>query len=68
MIVTGGADKAVVLFNAANETVEATFKGHQKRITGVILHPDQRTIVSSSADAQVRVWKANEEKARHVVK
>jgi len=61
-------DKAVTLFNRTNETIEGTFKGHQKKITAVILHPNQKTLVSSSADSTVRVWTAGEEKARHVAK
>lgn len=53
MVLTGGVDKTVVLFNRETETIENTFKGHQKRISAVILHPNNETYVSGSHDNQV---------------
>jgi pre-mRNA-processing factor 19 len=66
-VVTGGVDKTAVLFNLESGTVEATLKGHQKKITSVVLHPNLETIASASADSQVRIWNKNEETARHII-
>ena len=40
-IVTGGNDKTAVVFNKATEQIVATFKGHTKKVTSVIYHPDE---------------------------
>lgn len=53
MVLTGGADKTVVLFNSETETVQTTFKGHQKKIAAVILHPTEQISLSASHDSQV---------------
>ncbi|VDK65667.1 unnamed protein product [Onchocerca ochengi] len=67
MVLTGGIDKGVVLFNSETETVTATFKGHQKKISAVILHPTKEICLSSSSDGQVRIWSIKEEACRHVI-
>lgn len=60
-------DKTVVLFNADTETIECTFKGHQKRVNAVVLHPSIDICVSGSQDSQVRIWNKSSESAVHVV-
>lgn len=68
LVLTGGADKTVALFDTKSETVQANFKGHTKRINAVVLHPNKKTAVSASSDAQVRVWSATDGgTCRHVV-
>ncbi|KAH7695786.1 nuclear matrix protein SNEV, partial [Aphelenchoides avenae] len=64
---TGGVDKTVVMFNLDTETVESTFKGHQKKVTSVVLHPNKEIVASAAADAQVRIWNKNEENARYTI-
>lgn len=44
-IVTGGNDKTAVVFNNATEQIIATLKGHTKKITQAIYHPEEVKIV-----------------------
>ncbi|ETN71206.1 WD domain, G-beta repeat protein [Necator americanus] len=67
MVLTGGADKTVVLFNSEKEQVQDVFKGHQKKINAVILHPNSKNAISASSDAQVRVWATGEETCKALI-
>ncbi|EPB78016.1 u-box domain protein [Ancylostoma ceylanicum] len=67
MVLTGGADKTVVLFNSEKEQVQDVFKGHQKKINAVILHPNSKNAISASSDAQVRVWTTGEETCKALI-
>lgn len=67
LAVTGGADKNVVLFDLESEQEVASWKGHQKKVSAVILHPDTKTVISSAYDAQVRIWSVGEESPRHII-
>ncbi len=40
-IVTGGNDKTAIVFNNTTEQIVATLKGHTKKLTSVIYHPDE---------------------------
>lgn len=55
-IVTGGVDKTAVVFNNSTEQIIATLKGHTKKLTAAIYHPDEDVVVTASADATIRVW------------
>lgn len=55
-IVTGGNDKSAVIFNKENEQIVTVLKGHQKKVTHVIYHPDGEHVISASPDTTVRVW------------
>lgn len=55
-IVTGGNDKTAVVFNNATEQIVATLKGHTKKITQVVYHPEEDTVITGSADATIRIW------------
>ena len=40
-IVTGGNDKTAVVFNNSTEQIVATLKGHTKKVTQALYHPDE---------------------------
>lgn len=66
-MLTGGVDKTLALFNLDSEEIESTFKGHRKQITSCILHPDKKTVISSSSDTQIRIWTKGVESARQII-
>jgi pre-mRNA-processing factor 19 len=39
--ILGGNDKTAVVFNNSTEQIVATLKGHTKKVTQVIYHPDE---------------------------
>ncbi|CAG2168921.1 unnamed protein product [Oppiella nova] len=55
-ILTGGNDKNAIVFNKDNEQVITSLKGHTKKVTSVIYHPNQDTVITASPDSQIRVW------------
>ncbi|KAI9575430.1 hypothetical protein GQX74_009696 [Glossina fuscipes] len=55
-ILTGGNDKNATVFNKDTEPVVAILKGHTKKITNVIYHPDEDTVITASPDTTIRVW------------
>jgi len=70
-IVTGGNDHNIIVFNRSTSKVLSTVSGHSKKVTGVLFHPTQDVILSTSADKTARIWKkhgAKEYTSAHVVK
>ncbi|XP_043279544.1 pre-mRNA-processing factor 19-like [Venturia canescens] len=55
-ILTGGADKSATVFNKDTEQVVAILKGHTKKVTRVIYHPDEDVVMTASPDTTIRVW------------
>ncbi|GAA6105509.1 pre-mRNA-processing factor 19 [Tachysurus ichikawai] len=55
-VLTGGADKNVVVFDRREEQIVATLKGHTKKVSSVIYHPSQSLVFSASPDSTIRVW------------
>jgi len=55
-IVTGGVDKTAVVFNNSTEQIVATLKGHTKKLTSAIYHPDDDMVITASTDSTIRVW------------
>ncbi len=42
----GGADKNAVVFQKDTEQIVATLRGHTKKVTGVVYHPREVSVVS----------------------
>ncbi|KAL7052069.1 hypothetical protein ACKWTF_004754 [Chironomus riparius] len=55
-ILTGGNDKNATIFNKDTEQVVTILKGHTKKVTKVIYHPDDNTVITASPDCTIRVW------------
>ncbi|BGP49722.1 hypothetical protein JCM10450v2_005627 [Rhodotorula kratochvilovae] len=69
LIVTGGFDKNVIVYDRSTSKIVASLKGHTKKVTAVVASPSLTAeglpsfIVSSSLDKSVRVWTPNGAKA-----
>ncbi|UYV71705.1 PRPF19 [Cordylochernes scorpioides] len=55
-ILTGGNDRNATIFNKDTEQVITILKGHTKKVTSVIFHPEEETVVTASPDTTIRVW------------
>lgn len=55
-ILTGGNDRNATVFNKDTEQVVAILKGHTKKVTKVIYHPDENIVLTASPDCTVRIW------------
>jgi len=58
----------LVLFGKEEEKIVCTLKGHTKKVTSVVAHPNEKSIVSASPDAQIRIWDIESESCRHVMR
>ncbi|XP_014672185.1 PREDICTED: pre-mRNA-processing factor 19-like isoform X2 [Priapulus caudatus] len=55
-VITGGNDKNAVVFNKETEQVVAILKGHTKKVTSVIYHPEEEIAFTASPDTTIKVW------------
>ncbi|KAF8766950.1 Pre-mRNA-processing factor 19 like protein [Argiope bruennichi] len=55
-ILTGGNDKNAAIFNKDTEQVITILKGHTKKVTSVIYHPEEDTVITASPDSMIRIW------------
>merc|ERR1712018_970180 len=55
-ILTGGADKTATIFNKDDEQVVTILKGHAKKISRVVYHPNEDTAITASFDSTIRIW------------
>lgn len=65
LILTGGNDKHVQVYDKTEDKVLANLTGHTKKITAVKFRGQQEqddVLLSASADKHVRVWVADEKK------
>lgn len=68
LVLTGGGDGKVVLFNTAQGKAMAKMEGHTKKVLRTVLHPTRDLAFSSSADKTVRLWSASDGKCIHTLK
>jgi WD40 repeat protein len=66
ILVTGGADKALNLWNVGSGRLVGRMQGHTSDIEAVAFSPNAKFIVSASEDKSVRIWSVDnqEELAR----
>ncbi|GJN90393.1 hypothetical protein Rhopal_003404-T1 [Rhodotorula paludigena] len=68
IVVTGGLDKNVIVYDRSSGKITATLKGHSKKVTSVVASTALTEeglpsfVVSSSLDKSVRVWTPNGKK------
>lgn len=56
VVATGGQDKKALVYHLQQDAILATYSGHSKKVTGIVLHPTSDVALSSSLDATVAVW------------
>ncbi|CAD5122476.1 DgyrCDS10901 [Dimorphilus gyrociliatus] len=67
-IITGGNDKTAVVYNKETDCLVATLKGHSKKVTHVVYHPEEELAFTASPDQTIRVWGVKESKCAHVIR
>ncbi|GCB81645.1 hypothetical protein scyTo_0023166, partial [Scyliorhinus torazame] len=67
-VLTGGADKNVVVFDKNSEQILATLKGHSKKVTSVVFHPSENVVFSASPDTTIRIWSVSTTSCVQVVR
>ncbi len=54
-LAAGGSDTIVKVWNIMKDTC-VELRGHDAEVRGVVLSPDEKTVVSASKDKTIRVW------------
>ncbi|XP_071788780.1 WD repeat, SAM and U-box domain-containing protein 1-like [Asterias amurensis] len=58
MLLTGGADSVVCLWNVQTKKMMRTFEGHDNVITACVFTPESSFVVSACASGDLRIWDA----------
>eukprot|EP00249_Psilotum_nudum_P019826 c27436_g1_i2 orf=1243-2601(-) len=61
VIVTGGADAGVIVFEQSSGQILSSLSGHTKRVTSVKFVPRDDLLLTGSEDKTVRVWQWGED-------
>ncbi|XP_071446666.1 pre-mRNA-processing factor 19 [Hetaerina americana] len=67
-ILTGGADRNAAVFNKDTEQVVAILKGHTKKVTRVVYHPEEDVVITASPDTTIRVWHVSTSQAMQMLR
>ena len=67
-IVTGGNDKIATVFNRESEQIVCQLKGHSKKVSSVIFHPNRENVITGSPDSQIRVWNLGSAQTSHLIR
>lgn len=67
-IVTGGNDKIATVFNKDSQQIMCQLKGHSKKVSSVVFHPNSSNIITGSPDSQIRVWSLPQGSTNHMIR
>eukprot|EP01080_Neovahlkampfia_damariscottae_P003594 gene3594-6329_t len=65
LILTGGNDHTLSIFNKDSSQILSTLKGHTKQVTNVSFNSNYDSLVSSSVDKTIRVWSFDSKKEEY---
>lgn len=68
LLVTGGADKRVKLWNLNTLDLIRTFRGHRDFVTTVALSPDGLRIAAGALDGTVKLWNTQSRRVKRTLK
>ena len=67
LLVSGGADTAVRLWDVQTGGIVKTFSGHENNVNSVSISPDATTIASGSDDKTICLWDIHKGECQHVI-
>lgn len=56
MLCVGYDDSNIRVFNAQNVRMETIFKGHEDGVLDLMFDPNNKSLITTSADKTFRVW------------
>jgi eukaryotic-like serine/threonine-protein kinase len=67
LLVSGGDDNTVKLWDMTTGKLRQTFKGHTAPVTSVALSQDGKTLISGSEDKTLKIWEVPTATLRHTL-